>query len=292
MSRRRLRLIDLLKATYPDRQEKELFALILRGDVSVDDMQITKPGASVPSDAHVTARGLSPFVSRGGEKLAHALDEWRIDCAGTVWLDGGCSTGGFTDCLLKRGASLVYAVDVGVNQLDWRLRTDSRVRVMEGTNVMDVLPGQPGSGSPTRGRGPVVPVSSRSGLASHRSEPGKMGDLPHQAAVRVEGSFRRFPRGGAGSGYRSGDRSWAGQGAVSGRGVRGKGRSLAPSGQEGQPGSSSFSCAQPGVRRPRSSRACLRGCCCEVPQGSRPRTEYRARAAALGPLFARPFGRA
>ena len=141
MSRRRVPLIELLKASYPERPEKELFALVLRGDVSVDGVQATKPGASVPADARVTTRGLSPFVSRGGEKLAHALDTWGIACQGTVWLDGGCSTGGFTDCLLKRGASLVYAVDVGVNQIDWRLRTDPRVRVMEGMNVMDIRPG-------------------------------------------------------------------------------------------------------------------------------------------------------
>lgn len=102
--------------------------------------RITKPGLRFDADAVVSARPLPAFVSRGGEKLAHALDEWHVSCE-TTWIDAGCSTGGFTDCLLQRGASLVYAVDVGVNQLDWRLRQDPRVRVMEGTNVMDIAPG-------------------------------------------------------------------------------------------------------------------------------------------------------
>ncbi len=83
------------------------------------------------------------FVSRGGEKLSGALDAWGVSCAGATWIDAGCSTGGFTDCLLQRGASLVYAVDVGVGQLDWRLRGDPRVRVMEGTNIMTVEPRGP-----------------------------------------------------------------------------------------------------------------------------------------------------
>ena len=81
------------------------------------------------------------FASRGGEKLAHALDAWRMDCRGVTFIDAGCSHGGFTDCLLSRGASLVYAVDVGENQLDWRLRGDQRVVVKESTNVMDIAPG-------------------------------------------------------------------------------------------------------------------------------------------------------
>ncbi len=141
MSPRRLSLIELLKTAYPQRSEKELFAQVLRGEVSVNGELVTKPGLRFDADASVSARPLPAFVSRGGEKLAHALDEWKISCNGSVWIDAGCSTGGFTDCLLQRGASLVYAVDVGVNQLDWRLRQDPRVRVMEGTNVMDIVAG-------------------------------------------------------------------------------------------------------------------------------------------------------
>jgi 23S rRNA (cytidine1920-2'-O)/16S rRNA (cytidine1409-2'-O)-methyltransferase len=138
MKPRSVRLIELLKALYPARDEKELFAGILRGDVLVGGEKVVKPGTSVSADAPVTLRGKSPYVSRGGEKLAAALDLWGTACEGKTWIDAGCSTGGFTDCLLRRGASRVYAIDVGENQLDWRLRGDPRVRVMESTNVMTV----------------------------------------------------------------------------------------------------------------------------------------------------------
>jgi 23S rRNA (cytidine1920-2'-O)/16S rRNA (cytidine1409-2'-O)-methyltransferase len=136
--RRRVRLIELLKTLYPARDEKELFAEILRGDVLVGGEKVVKPGTPVAADAEISIREKPPYVSRGGEKLAAALDLWGIECGGKTWIDAGCSTGGFTDCLLRRGASLVYAIDVGENQLDWRLRADPRVRVMESTNVMAV----------------------------------------------------------------------------------------------------------------------------------------------------------
>jgi 23S rRNA (cytidine1920-2'-O)/16S rRNA (cytidine1409-2'-O)-methyltransferase len=138
MARNKVPLIELLKSLYPKRDEKELFAEILRGHVSVAGQTVVKPGAPVASDAQIGIRGRSPYVSRGGEKLAAALDLWEGACAGKIWVDAGCSTGGFTDCLLRHGASLVYAIDVGENQLDWRLRADPRVRLMEGTNVMAV----------------------------------------------------------------------------------------------------------------------------------------------------------
>ena len=136
--RRRVPLIERLKTLYPGHDEKELFADILRGDVLVAGEKVLKPGTLVPPDAEVSVRRKPPYVSRGGEKLAAGLDLWGIDCRGKTWIDAGCSTGGFTDCLLRRGATLVYAIDVGENQLDWRLRTDPRVRVMESTNVMAV----------------------------------------------------------------------------------------------------------------------------------------------------------
>jgi len=136
MASRAIPLIDLLKIRYPARDEKELFAGILRGNVLVAGEKVVKPGTRVAPDAPISIRGTSPYVSRGGAKLAAALDLWSITCAGKVWIDAGCSTGGFTDCLLQRGVSLVYAVDVGENQLDWRMRSDPRVRPMEGTNIM------------------------------------------------------------------------------------------------------------------------------------------------------------
>ena len=138
---RRVALIDLLAARYPDRERRVLYAQVLRGEVTVDGAPVLKPGAPVPAEAAVAVRALPTFVSRGGEKLAAALAAWKVECRGVVWLDAGCSTGGFTDCLLQNGASLVHAVDVGEGQLHWQLRQDPRVHLLEGTNVMDLVPG-------------------------------------------------------------------------------------------------------------------------------------------------------
>jgi len=110
---------------------------VLAGVVRVGGEVVTKAGYRVPPDAGVTVdspRG-SSFVSRAGEKLAHALDAFGIGVEGRDCLDAGASTGGFTDVLLQRGARRVIAVDVGYGQLDWRLRNDPRVVVMERTNV-------------------------------------------------------------------------------------------------------------------------------------------------------------
>lgn len=110
--------------------------LILAGQVLVEERPINKAGARVPTHVHITLRpGRGEFVSRGGEKLAAALDHFGIDVAGKVALDVGASTGGFTHCLLLRGAAKVYAVDVGYGQLAWPLRQDSRVVVLERKNV-------------------------------------------------------------------------------------------------------------------------------------------------------------
>ena len=114
--------------------------LILAGEVLVDGKRVSKAGALVARDAGVELQGRSPFVSRGGEKLAHALDAFQLKVAGRVCLDVGASTGGFTDCLLQRGAARVYAVDVGVGQLDAKLRKDPRVVVMEKTNARALDP--------------------------------------------------------------------------------------------------------------------------------------------------------
>jgi 23S rRNA (cytidine1920-2'-O)/16S rRNA (cytidine1409-2'-O)-methyltransferase len=138
MPPRKVPLIELLTSRYPEKTERELRAAILRGHVSVGEQVVVKPGTPVSADAPVRVRPAPAYVSRGGEKLAAALDAWGVDCAGSPWIDAGCSTGGFTDCLLQHGAPLVYAVDVGEGQLDWRLRTDARVRTMERTNVMSL----------------------------------------------------------------------------------------------------------------------------------------------------------
>ena len=138
MATRRARLIEVLTGPHPDRDPRELYADVLRGMVSVDGVTATKPGVLVPAHARVDVHARPAYVSRGGDKLEAAVREWGLAVEGAVWLDAGCSTGGFTDCLLQNGAPLVYAVDVGIGQLDWRLRTDPRVRLREGTNIMAV----------------------------------------------------------------------------------------------------------------------------------------------------------
>ncbi|HJV49653.1 MAG TPA: TlyA family RNA methyltransferase [Geothrix sp.] len=111
-------------------------ARILAGDVLVEDRPVTKAGTAVDEAASIRLRGEAlPFVSRGGLKLAGALDLWGMDPTDLVCFDAGSSTGGFTDCLLQRGAARVYAVDVGTNQLHWKLRSDPRVVSMEQVNL-------------------------------------------------------------------------------------------------------------------------------------------------------------
>jgi 23S rRNA (cytidine1920-2'-O)/16S rRNA (cytidine1409-2'-O)-methyltransferase len=113
----------------------------MAGQVVVADRPVSKPGTAVDADAEVRLRGEpSPFVGRGGEKLAGALDAFALDVRDRIGLDVGASTGGFTDCLLQRGARCVIAVDVGYGQLAWRLRQDPRVVVLERTNARDLGP--------------------------------------------------------------------------------------------------------------------------------------------------------
>lgn len=123
-------------------------ALILSGIVFSGDRRLDKPGHQVADDIALDIRGAkSPWVSRGGEKLAHGLEFFEIDPAGMICLDVGSSTGGFTDVLLQNKASHVYAVDVGRGQLDWKLRNDERVTVLEGVNARyltnEQVPDQP-----------------------------------------------------------------------------------------------------------------------------------------------------
>ncbi len=117
-------------------------ALIMAGKVRVDGQIITKPGAQISNEAEINIGQDLPYVSRGGIKLAAALDVFEIDPSGTICADVGASTGGFTDVLLQRGAARVYAIDVGYGQLDWKLRQNERVVVMERTNAryLEMLP--------------------------------------------------------------------------------------------------------------------------------------------------------
>jgi len=110
-------------------------ALIMAGEVLAGGNPVTKSGTLIEESTEITVRAPSPYVSRGGIKLAHALDTFQVDVSGMVAADIGASTGGFTDCLLQRGAKKIYAIDVGYGQLDYRLRQDKRVVVMERTNA-------------------------------------------------------------------------------------------------------------------------------------------------------------
>jgi 23S rRNA (cytidine1920-2'-O)/16S rRNA (cytidine1409-2'-O)-methyltransferase len=113
--------------------------LIEAGEVEVGGMPVGKPAAMVSADSSIdVVRERARFASRGGEKLDRALDRLEVEVAGRRWLDAGASSGGFTDCLLQRGATAVVAVDVGYGQLDWSLRNDERVHVMERTNIREL----------------------------------------------------------------------------------------------------------------------------------------------------------
>ncbi|PSN18887.1 TlyA family rRNA (cytidine-2'-O)-methyltransferase [filamentous cyanobacterium CCP5] len=114
--------------------------LIRAGEVQVDHAVIDKPGTPIPPEATIQVKARPPYVSRGGEKLAQALNAFPISVAGRCCLDGGISTGGFTDCLLQRGAARVYGIDVGYGQVAWSLRQDPRVILRERTNIRHLQP--------------------------------------------------------------------------------------------------------------------------------------------------------
>jgi 23S rRNA (cytidine1920-2'-O)/16S rRNA (cytidine1409-2'-O)-methyltransferase len=139
----RSRLDKLLveRGLAPSRERAQ--ALILAGRVLVNDQKVEKAGANVEGDAGIRILGDDlPFVSRGGLKLARALEHWHIDVRGRTCLDIGASTGGFTDCLLQNGAVRIIAVDTGYGQMDSRLRNDPRVRLLEKTNARYLTPEQ------------------------------------------------------------------------------------------------------------------------------------------------------
>jgi 23S rRNA (cytidine1920-2'-O)/16S rRNA (cytidine1409-2'-O)-methyltransferase len=114
--------------------------LIQAGEVTVNQQLVDKPGTEVDILAQINIKERSPFVSRGGEKLSKALSVFAIPVTERICLDGGISTGGFTDCLLQAGAKQVYGIDVGYGQVDWRLRNDSRVILRERTNLRQLRP--------------------------------------------------------------------------------------------------------------------------------------------------------
>jgi 23S rRNA (cytidine1920-2'-O)/16S rRNA (cytidine1409-2'-O)-methyltransferase len=129
----------LISQNLTDSREKAK-RLILSGAVMVGDRVMDKPGAMMPPDSKIRVVQKDPFVGRGGLKLQAALDQFHIDCRGATAIDIGASTGGFTDCLLQRGAKMVFAVDVGYGQMDWSLRNDPRVVLLERKNARYLLP--------------------------------------------------------------------------------------------------------------------------------------------------------
>lgn len=159
-SKQRLDVL-LLEQGYFESREKAK-AAIMAGLVIVDGEQIDKAGTKVPYDAPIVVKGaVHPYVSRGGLKLEKAIRLFQLDLQGVVMVDVGASTGGFTDCALKHGASYVYAIDVGYNQLDWSLRSDDRVQVMERTNFRYLKPEELAGPSPAFGTVDVSFISLR-----------------------------------------------------------------------------------------------------------------------------------
>ncbi|HEX7282276.1 MAG TPA: TlyA family RNA methyltransferase [Vicinamibacterales bacterium] len=141
-SPKRQRLDTLLVEKGLVESREKARALILAGQVDVDGHGAAKAGTMVPVDADIRVTGPEhPWVSRGGIKLAHALDAFQVDATGAIALDVGASTGGFTDVWLHRGATHVIALDVGHSQLHWKVRSDPRVTVIENTNARYLKPG-------------------------------------------------------------------------------------------------------------------------------------------------------
>jgi 23S rRNA (cytidine1920-2'-O)/16S rRNA (cytidine1409-2'-O)-methyltransferase len=136
MMKERLDMLLVARGLSETREKAQ--RVIMAGDVFVNGQRVDKAGASINVESEIEVRSALPYVSRGGYKLAHALDQFKIDVGGKICADVGASTGGFTDVLLQRGVAKVYAIDVGYGQLDWKLRNDPRVVVMERTNIREV----------------------------------------------------------------------------------------------------------------------------------------------------------
>ncbi len=212
----RTRLDRLLFARGLASTREKAQALILSGAVSVEGRRVDKAGTPIDETAEITVAGPPhPYVSRGGLKLAAALDAFGLDPAGAVCLDVGASTGGFTDCLLQRGAAKVYAVDVGHGQLDARLRADPRVVVRERVNARSlshedvpepvhlatvdvsfistrlILPAV----APLVGRRGALVVLVKPQFEAGREEVGKGGIVRSEAVrIRVLGEVERYGR--------------------------------------------------------------------------------------------------
>lgn len=139
-SKQRIDLLMQERGLAPSREKAR--AMIMAGEVQVNGQAVSKPGAQYDPEAEITVRNKPRFVSRGGEKLAGALTDFKLNVTGRICADVGASTGGFTDCLLQNGAEKVYAIDVGYGQIDFTLRQNPRVIVIERTNAryLETLP--------------------------------------------------------------------------------------------------------------------------------------------------------
>jgi|SRR5690625_850439 len=147
MAKKRLDVL-LVEKNLAETREKAK-RMIMAGLVFSENVRLDKPGVKVATDLPLTIKGNPiPYVSRGGLKLEKALEHFKISVTNKIMIDVGSSTGGFTDCALQNGARLSYAIDVGYNQLDWKLRSDDRVIVMERTNFRYVTPDMLTNGAP------------------------------------------------------------------------------------------------------------------------------------------------
>ncbi len=138
MAKQRLDVYLVEQGLCESRQQAQ--RCIRAGEVKVDEAVIDKPGTPIKDGAVVVLKQKSPYVSRGGEKLAKAIAEFGVKVEGRICLDGGISTGGFTDCLLQNGAKQVYGIDVGYGQVAWKIRQDPRVILRERTNLRHLTP--------------------------------------------------------------------------------------------------------------------------------------------------------
>lgn len=151
MPKQRLDIVLVERQLCDSRQQAQ--RVIRAGAVQVDHQVIDKPGTEIDPAAEIQVKARSPFVSRGGEKLSKALTEFGLEVGDRLCLDGGISTGGFTDCLLQQGAKQVYGIDVGYGQVAWTIRQDPRVILRERTNLRHLTPQDLyGSATPTGDR--------------------------------------------------------------------------------------------------------------------------------------------
>lgn len=186
MAKQRLDMLLVERGLCETRQWAQ--RLIRAGEVKVNQQLIDKPGTPIAPDAEITIKPRSRFVSRGGEKLFKALDTFKINVTGRICLDGGISTGGFTDCLLQAGAAQVYGIDVGYGQVAWKLRQSPQVVLRERTNLRHLTPADLYSEADIRPNLGVMDVSFIS-LTKVLPAFWQLLTMPHEAVLLVKPQF-------------------------------------------------------------------------------------------------------